>query len=421
MLDFFYFAIQNAFPFFCIIFIYLVSIFLPIKHQINNYVITPLFLPSLGLSGGVIFLKYFKISVFWIWYFIATFSVISIISFVAILKSKKNFDEKNPEQKSNKFINFSFLIVHISIFFFMGIAIHHLEQKNFDIAFEKINNDQKQLFVVNDIVFNQQSSKFKYKLLISPITNLQILNSWQVSLYLRKNFLSIGDAIELHNFKLQDGSIYDKASKILGIIFYQPQKMYIKKIGHLGLSPTQYLNIFKKKNTEALLKKMDPLTQSFFGMLFLGQKEREVAVELRSVFNKWGISHFLARSGLHLTLFSLFASSIFFILPIPLILRYLFLLFLSLFYYFLTFTSTSFLRAELMLLCFIFARLLNKEHNNLHVLHLCYLIFILFNPKILFTLDFQLTFLLVFVLITFEKLFPNKKMGPASKAHSIKN
>jgi competence protein ComEC len=228
-------------------------------------------------------------------------------------------------------------------------------------------------------------------------------------LFLRNNFLRIGDFVVLQNFSLLPPSNSDLRQGSLGLVFYQPGKTRLWKYRPLSLSFKHRLNIFKRKLCSKILHKMSDLTKSFYGLIFLGYRQKEVPVNLRLPFQAWGVSHYLARSGLHLTIFSYFCFFIFMLLPLGLWWRYCVAICISLIYYFLTYVSVSFLRAELMFVMGMLAKMFLQRSHQLHFLVLTCMLILLFNPYQVFALDFQLSFALVFSLLLVSSRLSREK------------
>lgn len=257
---------------------------------------------------------------------------------------------------------------------------------------------------VDEVSENISGSRYPCKILLNLSSVSSAFSRWNVTLFLRKNFLQIGDIVILRQFKLFPGSNLDFRLGNLGLIFYTPGKTKLRKFGSTHLSIRQSLNIIKRKLCFKILSRMSELTRSFYGLIFLGYRQSEVPINLREPFQTWGISHYLARSGLHLTIFSYFCLLIFMALPLGLFWRYGIAIAVSLLYYFLTYSSVSFLRAELMFLMGVFSKIFLRRNQQLHFLVLTCMLILLFNPYQLFGLDFQLSFALVFSLLLVSKV-----------------
>jgi len=140
-------------------------------------------------------------------------------------------------------------------------------------------------------------------------------------------------------------------------------------------------------------------TFTYFSLIFLGNKQHIIIDDLRKTFNYWGLSHYLARSGLHIVLFIIIWQFILSLIPINFFLKRLLLLLICIIYNFLSWYSIPFARAYFAFLLIETGRLCNRQTYYLHILTLICTLILLFNPMQLFFLDFQLTFALTFALV----------------------
>lgn len=158
---------------------------------------------------------------------------------------------------------------------------------------------------------------------------------------------------------------------------------------------------------ESLSKKMNPQTASLYASLFLGNRTLGKAYinDLVEHFRYWGISHHLARSGLHLVIFAITWERLFRYLPLAYIYRQFILFALGIVYYVLSWSSISFIRA---FSCFMLYKCSNFFHVSSHVVYTLVLVcaaVLIYNPIQLFFLDFQLSFALTFALAWFNQTY----------------
>lgn len=169
--------------------------------------------------------------------------------------------------------------------------------------------------------------------------------------------------------------------------------------------------IFNKRKTIilSLQKKMLPKTYTFFSSLFLGYKnDNRYFQVLKEHFKRWGLSHYLARSGLHLILFIALWQLLFRCIALPFVIKHLLLTIMIMLYFLLSWTSIPFTRSCLTYLGYVLGTLCNKQIEALHTLTVVVWIILLINPMYLFALDFQLSFGLTFALIWFSRITHNK-------------
>lgn len=163
-------------------------------------------------------------------------------------------------------------------------------------------------------------------------------------------------------------------------IWQMRQKIYNKIIDHLSSQAAAYI-----------------------GLLFFGNKQHKDTVELQDIFSYWGLSHYLARSGLHIVLLIAMWLILLRFIPVNIRLKNVFFSFFVLIYTACSWESTSFLRA---LFVFLFTQSglwIGRETQALHLLTIICMGMILYNPFLIFYLDFQLTFGLTLGLLAFSK------------------
>jgi competence protein ComEC len=146
-------------------------------------------------------------------------------------------------------------------------------------------------------------------------------------------------------------------------------------------------------------QKLSPETRPYFGLIFLGYKQHKNIDRLRIMFNLWGLAHFLARAGLHIMLFIWLLGLMFRAIPIHLSLKNICMMIICLVYDLLSWTSLPFSRALLVFLLVKSGHLISRHVDSLHLLSICAIFFLLYNPSLLFFLDFQLTFAMTFIVL----------------------
>lgn len=157
----------------------------------------------------------------------------------------------------------------------------------------------------------------------------------------------------------------------------------------------------KIATTKRAIKFLKPTTQSLYASLFLGNKTYTSACyeSIKEHFKRWGLSHHLARSGLHLVLIVTLWLWFFRTIPAPFIYKQISIIFLVMIYAMLSWSSISFIRAlSTFFLCKLCICLWHYPYNNLHLLTITAFYLLLQNPLHIFYLDFQLSFGITFAL-----------------------
>lgn len=174
-----------------------------------------------------------------------------------------------------------------------------------------------------------------------------------------------------------------------------------KIIHHPTYSFKRWVNQKKRILHYTLLRKMTPPTFALFSSLFMGNRS-SIKQELepqKPLFKVWGISHFLARSGIHLLIFIILLSRLLTLIPAPFLIKHSFLLFCAFIYFLFSWASVSFYRAFYTFLFYKITTFMNIPLHSMHALALVCLVILCQSPLQVLFLDFQLTFLLTFCLI----------------------
>ena len=170
--------------------------------------------------------------------------------------------------------------------------------------------------------------------------------------------------------------------------------------GVLG-SPLEQLETFRKPVRELLTKNLPSDQAALFQALILGEKQG-IGEELREPFNRAGLGHMLAVSGLHVALVAWFT---FAVCSFALSLSYRLALVLDIrattaaltclpvtAYACLTGFEVSCQRATIMVLVFLFSIILGKDKERWSTLALAGLLVLALDPAALFSISFQLSF-----------------------------
>ncbi|MBS3819505.1 DNA internalization-related competence protein ComEC/Rec2 [bacterium] len=134
--------------------------------------------------------------------------------------------------------------------------------------------------------------------------------------------------------------------------------------------------------------------------LLLGERGRmnqEITRSLQSA----GIFHLFAISGAHIAIISFFLFSLFRLFQLPQRVSYILLIVILIFFAFLVEGRPSVLRATIMAVAFLLAKLLWKNAHLINTIAISAFFLLLFNPFSLFDLGFQLTFAATFSIILF--------------------
>ncbi|MCL4361727.1 ComEC/Rec2 family competence protein [Candidatus Dependentiae bacterium] len=341
--------------------------------------------------------------------FLQFFIIIFFINFFYITKIYFQF---NPNKLK------IFTLIFLAIFSFLSGAyrtskINLENQKTLELIQEKQING---IGLIQEIDFNEENNLKTIKLkIIRGYIDKQYeekLCDKILCLYCNKfSNLKIGQIIKFKDFKISSSknaefNLYCAKEKILATIFTDKNKL--KVIGY-DYSFESYLFNLRDRVFRKLKSKINTETFSYFSSIFLGHKIKNKDYDnLKDKFNFWGISHYLARSGLHVLIILILLQFIFKFFPVGLIVKQILSISLIGIYTTLTWSSISFIRSIIMFFLCQICMFVYLQIQTLHIVTLTTIFVLLNNPLQLFFLDFQLSFALTFFLALFFDI-NNKK------------
>ena len=143
---------------------------------------------------------------------------------------------------------------------------------------------------------------------------------------------------------------------------------------------------------------------SYSSLMFFGNKYQFACDDMRFTFSLWGLSHFLARAGLHIVLFIMWFTLILRFLPLHATYKDLIMFILCAGYDALSWANLPFIRAWYAAVLTICKRLTGRHVTYLYLLCLNCFAVLFFNPYHLLFLDFQLTYAITFAFVFLGKL-----------------
>ena len=259
-------------------------------------------------------------------------------------------------------------------------------------------------------------ARFKHSIVINLDTIAQQAVAHRIQVYSRiKPTVEVSDRIGLHNFvikkpKEEEFKRYLLKEGITATLFIDQLDYSI--ISRPLFSLNRWLDVKRSSILADFKGCLSSETFSLFSSLFLGYKgipKRQKEAQ-QNRFKQWGISHYLARSGLHLVIIITLVEVLLCLLPLPFLLKQLFLLLAVIIYFLLTWSSISFIRALCIFCAYKLSIMLRIPTHFVQVLLLCCLMILIANPLHLFFLDFQLSFGLTFAIAWLNqfKTIPHK-------------
>lgn len=165
----------------------------------------------------------------------------------------------------------------------------------------------------------------------------------------------------------------------------------------------------KRRNLlDTIQAKLSPYPASLYKTLFVGNLEDRFSenqhIKTTKEFSLCGIAHYLARSGIHVSIILIALYSFLQLVPCSFLLKKLLLLFILVLYALLSWTSLSFSRAFYYCLLRELCATLAIPFSALHTFGLISFLIVLYNPAYIFFLDFQLSFGATLMLILIHEV-----------------
>ena len=183
-----------------------------------------------------------------------------------------------------------------------------------------------------------------------------------------------------------------------------------KPIRYLGKSRVNPLKSFvykiRNKSADILSKNLKSSPAGIFSAMILGERSK-IPPYLNRLFIQTGTVHILAISGLHVGIIAFILELLLKALRIRRRLRYLVIIFLLILYCLLTGARSSVIRATIMAIVLLSGFLLKKETQITHSLSLAALIILMANPRELFNIGFQLSFISVISIVYLSLMIKN--------------
>ncbi len=360
---------------------------------------TPLYTPLFGMIAGII-VSYLP------------YTIYTGLASLAVLIGGLTLS-------SPTFLRHQLLI--LSAFFITGIAL-----TTYKLTPARIQPFYKNHYYTVLSIETAQNKDWPFKVRLQTIPK----QWWQVPLtfmiYTHHNpRLVVGDRIKIPYLSIQKPKdkhfdLYLKKEGLDGTTFIFSLKSYTKETPRF--SPLRFIHSIKQHCLTATKAVLSPPTYALFLSVFLGNKDaqKEQLEDLRPLFLLWGLSHQLARSGLHLLFLLPLLILILSFLPAPFWVKEFLIITLVGLYALLSWTSISFLRA---CCCFFILKLANIYNHfmpPLHILLLTALLVLFFNPLQLFFLDFQLSFFLSMALLWINHVHHARSMNDAKNLNNKK-
>lgn len=302
-------------------------------------------------------------------------------------------------------------VVLSTIFFIFGICLYSQQIRVYASREQKLANIEKTDAIVENIQKIDSPSRFRFKTLLwlkDENARIQVFTGKDVN-------CQVDDRIEIENLRFKKPSDnkfrhFLMKENIHGCYFSSTLDHIIKYRPLFSIKRRCW--IVKNNMLTRLKRKLTPQTFAFWSVLFLGDKnfDKKHINEIKNNCKNWGISHMLARSGLHLMLFIFLWIFLLKAVPCSIFLKQWILIVLVIVYASLSTASISFLRGIGTFFIYKFCTLHHLDIRPLYVINLMCMATLFFNPAQLFYLDFQLSYSLTAALALFSELNLKKKL-----------
>lgn len=287
-------------------------------------------------------------------------------------------------------------IALVSTFCFSALYCSFLEFSYKKIQQSLAEKRSSGAFIVHDIAFNPTKKLYTLSGDFSPENSLSTAH---ITIFTKQELpIELGDKIMLKNsfFKPPHQPSYALflLKESIHATLYNPSIETVHIAQKKSYSSSTKLFFYDLEMRIA--KKISRTTQLFFSSFFFGSKKYNGAdhYHIKEYFNRWGINHFLARSGLHVSLIVVLLLAGSRMLILPFYARQTLIITFLIGYNVLSYFSVSFMRAIITALLVLWCITVKIPINSLHLLLISLIIVLLYNPFFALFLDFQLTYLL---------------------------
>lgn len=178
-------------------------------------------------------------------------------------------------------------------------------------------------------------------------------------------------------------------------------------------SAHSFLHKIRSNLLTSITHKCSYITAGLFTSLCLGNKKvlkRELK-QIKLYFRSWGITHHLARSGLHLIIILFMWYILLSFIPLSYGSKTIIISCIAFLFSLLSFEGISFTRSLFIFFLTQFLCYKNYQIHKTYLLALAAFTFLLYNPFLVFALDFQLSFFITFLLCLLSLINRQKRIA----------
>jgi len=194
---------------------------------------------------------------------------------------------------------------------------------------------------------------------------------------------------------------YLKRKQIFGILSVKRNSPF-EIISESCANPVKKLSLkIRNKLSGQIDSYLPPVESSLLRAMLLGERQ-DIPRPINDIFVKTGTIHILAISGLHIGIIAFLILIFLKVMRIPRKPRYIATMLFLIMYVFITGGRVSVIRATIMAIVFLGGFLFEREADILNSLALACLLILGFNPRQLFDVGFQLSFVSVISIVIFS-------------------
>ena len=187
---------------------------------------------------------------------------------------------------------------------------------------------------------------------------------------------------------------YLQRQKIFAIISTKENNITFLSSNYKSNPILKYIYFIRERCKQHILEKMPLENGAFLRAILLGDRS-ELSKRIKASFKHSGTMHILAISGLHIAFITLIILYLLRLIRIPRIPSYIFTIFFLIGFAFLALSRPSVVRAVVMACVFLIGMILSRRTDIYNSLGIAALFILIKNPKDLFNIGFQLSFLAV--------------------------
>lgn len=362
----------------------------------------PLFFCAITYMGGIIWADMFSATLIHIWMLIPSI-ILLCFAYKTTLPSKLI-----------RYVLYANFFIAGSIFYFWHLQHHH----HFHQHAAHISHIRGTITALEKVTNNRFS--YYISVAIEKYATSDQVHNWHTisgNILIYSNTirgLHIGDYVECKDIHIKEPhnpsfARYLLRKSTLATLFIPAQK--VRRLSRSTWNIRSFVIAVRNRVYNALQQKTNPHAFHLVSSIFFGNNQ-QVKKELETTkqdFKLWGISHYLARSGLHVVIFICIWQFLFALLPIRRCYAHGIMIFIVALYSVLSWSSVSFERALLMFLLSHLVIWLGYASHHIHIISLATLLILIHNPFHLFFLDFQLSFGYTLALMWFNHVEAAKK------------